>query len=255
MLTPMDIHDHQFKKAFRGYSENEVDDFLDRVVADFERLLRENERLKTQINTDNKELEKYRALEKTMNDTLLVAQRTADEVISAARKNGDEMKENAARECQTIRDQAQLEAKQHIDNALAKRDAILADYAKLVSEKNSFLMKIRTMLESELAITNHVISILPKVDETIKAAPIEDTPVEKPKPPVDKPKPVEKPVEKPKPVERSKPLERSKTVAKPPEPARVPTLVEDEELNLVDVSTKPVTDSTRTYKPVKEVAK
>ena len=45
MLTPMEIHDHQFKKSFRGYNENEVDDFLDQVVVDFEKLMRENERL------------------------------------------------------------------------------------------------------------------------------------------------------------------------------------------------------------------
>ncbi|MBQ3336893.1 MAG: DivIVA domain-containing protein [Selenomonadaceae bacterium] len=49
LLTPMDIHDHQFKKAFRGYNENEVDDFLDKVVADFERLISDNERLKNQL--------------------------------------------------------------------------------------------------------------------------------------------------------------------------------------------------------------
>ena len=79
MLTPMDIHDHQFKKSFRGYNENEVDDFLDRVVDDFEKLLRENERLKNQVYANDKELEHYRKLEKTLNDTLMVAQRTARE--------------------------------------------------------------------------------------------------------------------------------------------------------------------------------
>ncbi len=250
MLTPMEIHDHQFKKSFRGYSENEVDDFLDRVVADFERLLRDNERLKTQVNTDNKELEKYRGLEKTMNDTLMVAQRTADEVISSAKKSAEEIKENAARECQTIRDQAQMEGRQYIESALAKRDAILADYSRLINERNAFLLKVRTLLESELAITNHVMGQLPSVDEVIKSLqPVEEIkPVEKPKP-AEKPKPVAKP----KPVE--KPVERPKPVVKPAEPARVPTLVEDAELNLVDVSTKPVTDSTKTYKPVKEGAK
>ena len=63
MLTPMEIHNHQFKKGFRGYSENEVDDFLDRIVADFDKLLRDNERLKNQINSNEKEIEQYRKLE------------------------------------------------------------------------------------------------------------------------------------------------------------------------------------------------
>ena len=168
MLTPMEIHEHQFKKSFRGYNENEVDDFLDRVVDDFEKLLRENERLKNQIYAAEKELEHFRKLEKTLNDTLMMAQRTADEVISAARRNADELKENAARDCQIIRDNAALEAKQHIDSALVKRNAILAEYEKFVREKQAFLMKLRTILESELTITVQTIEDLPKVDEAIK---------------------------------------------------------------------------------------
>lgn len=224
MLTPMDIHDHQFKKSFRGYSENEVDDFLDKVVVDFERLLDDNERLKTQLYTTETELEKYRGLEKTMNDTLIVAQRTADEVISAAKKNAEHMKEQTARECQQIKDQAQFEGKQIIDAASVKRDAVLADYDKIIRERNTFLVKMRTILESELAITNHVIDNLPKFEE-----------VDKPAPPEEKVAPVEEP---PPPAEVSKPEEKI------PEPA-------DEELtNIVDVSTKPVTDETKTYKPV-----
>lgn len=242
MLTPMEIHDHQFKKTFRGYSENEVDDFLDKIVVDFEKLMREIERLKNQVNTYNVELEKYRGLEKTMNDTLMVAQRTADEVISTARKNAEELKEQAARECQQIRDQAQFEAKQQIEKANKKREAILADYTKLVVDRNSFLLKMRTMLESELAITNHVIGILPKVDEVAETPVPEDKPVEKPKPPVEKPKPAEKS----KPVEKSKPAER------------IPESIDDSgELNIIDAVSKPVetNDGTRTYKPVKPASK
>lgn len=223
LLTPMDIHNHQFKKSIRGYNENEVDDFLDKIVVDFEKLLRENERLQNDLNLLEVEIDKYRRLEKTMNDTLLMAQRTADDVISAARKNADEMKENTARECQNIREQARIEADKQIEAANAKRDAILEDYSKLVSEKNSFLLKMRTMLESELAITNHVIELLPKVDEAAKA-----------------PAPENKPVEKPKPVE-------------PPKVEEIPAPVEEVKSNIVDISSKPVEkktvalDGTRTY--------
>ena len=214
MLTPMDIHDHQFKKAFRGYSENEVDDFLDKVVVDFERLINENERIKNQLYATETELEKYRGLEKTMNDTLIVAQRTADEVISAAKKNADMLKEQAARECQQVKDEAQLEGKKLIDAAAVKRDALLAEYSGLIRERNTFLLKMRTILESELAITNHVIETLPRFEEVEK-----------------NPSPEEK---------SSEPEEKS-----------APEEIEDTHTtNIVDVSTKPVTDETKTYKPV-----
>lgn len=219
MLTPMEIHDHQFKKSFRGYNENEVDDFLDKVVVDFEKLMRENERLKNQLNANENELDHYRKLEKTMNDTLLVAQRTADEVISSARKNADDMKEQTARECQQILDQTQFEAKQQLDDANAKRDAILAEYAKLVSEKHSFLLKLRTTLESELGLAVQMLSAVPKVEEAAV-----------------RPLPDVKPAEEPAPsVEDDFQPEESET---PP------------------VEEKPaVTDGTKTYKPVKPAPK
>ena len=214
MLTPMEIHDHQFKKAFRGYNEYEVDDFLDRVVADFEKLLRENERLKNQLSTNEQELDHYRKLEKTMNDTLLVAQRTADEVIGSARRNAEEMKEQTARECQQIRDLAQFEAKQKLDAANAKRDAILADYAKLVSEKHSFLMKLRTTIESELGLVVQMLSAVPKVEDAATRPLPEVTPAEEPAP---------------------------DEAAAPEEPAQI-----DEAEDM------PVTDDTKAYTPVKD---
>lgn len=228
MLTPMEIHDHQFKKSFRGYNENEVDDFLDKIVEDFEKLLRENERLQSQLNSNERELDHYRKIEKTLNDTLMVAQRTADEVITAAKKNADELKENAARECQTIREQARFEARQQIDNATTKRDAILAEYDKFVREKQAFLMKLRTILESELTITVQMLDDVPKVDEAVKNI----LPAEEPTPPAQEtpPEPAEEP-----PV----------TVA----PVELAPAVDDS--NIVDMVSKPVTDATKTYKPVK----
>ena len=273
LLTPMEIHNHQFKKSFRGYSENEVDDFLDRIVADFEKLQRDNERLKNQVEALNREIEQYRKLEKNLNETLMVAQRTADEVISAAKKNADNIKENTALECQNIRNQTQHEAQQLLDGATIKRDEMLTEYARLVREKHEFMLKLRTMLESELAITNQTLSTVPHVEEPPKRS----APVAKiPEPVAEQPAPEEiaEPVEKiPAPVEKvAEPVEKIPApVAKVPAPVEEPPLLIDDyaEMNLVDVSTKPVveekdaekiaeksavSDDTLVYKPVKKSA-
>ena len=225
MLTPMEIHDHQFKKSFRGYNENEVDDFLDKIVDDFETLLRDNERLKNQLHTSEVELIHYRKLEKTLNDTLMVAQRTADEVITSAKKNADELKENTARECQTISEQARFEARQKIDSAVAKRDAILAEYDKFVREKKTFLLKLRTILESELSITIEMLEDVPQVADSVKKMPLEENIVA--------------------PVQEIPPSNET------PAPEETPTDDAENSSTLVDVATKPVTDETKTYTPVK----
>ncbi len=48
-LTPLDIHDKEFKRSFRGYDVDEVNDFLDQIIKDFEFLIREKQQLEQQV--------------------------------------------------------------------------------------------------------------------------------------------------------------------------------------------------------------
>ena len=41
-LTPLDIRHKEFKRGMRGYVDSEVDEFLDDIADEFERLFREN---------------------------------------------------------------------------------------------------------------------------------------------------------------------------------------------------------------------
>ena len=89
MLTPVDIHNKEFTTSFRGFNKEDVDDFLDQVVNDYETLYRENRQLKKEIELNKKQLDQYHQLEKNLQDTLLVAQRTADEVVTTANTRGE----------------------------------------------------------------------------------------------------------------------------------------------------------------------
>ena len=190
MLTPMEIHNHEFKKGFRGYNENEVDDFLDQIVNDYEKVLRDNDKLRNQLSFNEKEVNNYKNLEKNLQETISVAQKsaddiiaaaqkTADEIISAAKKNSKEMRDNAVRdtqniynntmkETQNIRENAKLNARKNIEEAVRKLRVIVDEYEKIVREKNSFLLKVRTALESELAVTSHLLGAVPNADELSK---------------------------------------------------------------------------------------
>ena len=42
MLTPLDIENKRFSKKINGYNADEVDDFLDQVTDDYEKIYREN---------------------------------------------------------------------------------------------------------------------------------------------------------------------------------------------------------------------
>ncbi len=208
MLTPIDIHNKEFAKGFRGYNETEVDEFLDQIVNDYEKLCRSNEELKERIARSERDVEQYKRLENSLQDTLLVAQRTAEEVTSAARKFALETRESVAKECQNMKLRSELEAqkcietaelkakkivedaelaserhknetemtaKRNMDESMAKVRVIVSEYDRLVRDKNRFLMTVKATLESELSILNHTIAGLPHPDETSKSDLVQDT--------------------------------------------------------------------------------
>ncbi|SDG97604.1 cell division initiation protein [Selenomonas sp. WCT3] len=170
MLTPMDIHNKDFKRSFRGYNEDEIDDFLDQVVNDYEKLFRENDRLKEELERAHKDNEQYKQLEKNLKDTLLVAQKTAEEVTSSSRKNAEEMRENTAKECQNMRHETEMAVKKQMEDATAKVRSIVAEYDRLVREKNQFLRKVKVTMESELAVINETLGQLPNPEAEEQAA-------------------------------------------------------------------------------------
>ena len=85
MLTPMDIHNKEFKKGFRGYAEEDVDTFMESLATDYEKVYREYCELKERCESLQDKLAQYEKMEATMNSTLMLAQQTAENVKVAAR--------------------------------------------------------------------------------------------------------------------------------------------------------------------------
>ena len=84
MLTPMDIHNREFKKGFRGYSEEDVDTFMDQLAVDYEKVYREYCEMKETTEKMKDKLGQYEKMESTMNSTLMLAQETAENAGAVA---------------------------------------------------------------------------------------------------------------------------------------------------------------------------
>ncbi|MDR6224996.1 DivIVA domain-containing protein [Desmospora profundinema] len=52
-LTPRDIFDKDFKTTLRGYDVDEVNEFLDLIIKNYEDVLEENEQLKEELKRTN----------------------------------------------------------------------------------------------------------------------------------------------------------------------------------------------------------
>ena len=145
MLTPLDIENKKFsKQMMNGYNVDEVDDFLDELTADYEKLYKENSELKTKAEEQKNDLEKYRNIETTLQSTLMMEQSTAQQVKTGAQKEGDQILKNAQLEARTSVDElnAQIIAKQHefeeekkqIDVYKAKIEALLISQLELLKD-------------------------------------------------------------------------------------------------------------------------
>lgn len=85
VLTPRDIHEAEFKRVWKGYSPEEVDAFLSRVVSAYETVYQENNRLKSENADLKKRLEEASRSEGLTAEALAMAKQTAEEFKEAAR--------------------------------------------------------------------------------------------------------------------------------------------------------------------------
>ena len=111
MLTPLDIENKKFsKQMMNGYSVDEVDEFLDELTADYEKLYKETTDNKNKVADMQEEMAKYKNIESTLNNTLIMAQTAAEDVKNLAKQQA----ESIINEAQSNAKQAVIELEQEI---------------------------------------------------------------------------------------------------------------------------------------------
>jgi cell division initiation protein len=138
-LTPMDIHNKEFPRKFRGYDSDAVDEFLDQVVREFELLIKEHGNQREQVERLTLKLQEYRNLEDTINKTLLAAQEAAEELRTNVRKEAD----------LTIQE-ARLQAEKIIDTGHSKARRIIEENADLKRAAHTLRTQVRALLIAQL---------------------------------------------------------------------------------------------------------
>ncbi|MBR0575416.1 DivIVA domain-containing protein [Proteiniclasticum sp. BAD-10] len=138
-ITPVEITNKDFKRTMRGYSTDEVDEFLDEVVEDFEALYRENANLKEKLESYNDKIQHYANLEKTLQNTLVLAQNTAESTLSQAEKEAEHIIESAKDKANAI-----------LENANRETEALKREYEKYRLEFASFKMRVLNFLDSQM---------------------------------------------------------------------------------------------------------
>ena len=145
MITPLDIENKKFtKQMMKGYNVDEVDDFLDELTLEYGKLYKENAELKAQREELDTNVGKYKNIENTIQNTLIMAQKTADEVQEVAKKQADQIIKDAEYQAknsveelntQILLKQKELEdLKKQFGVYKAKRESLLVSQGELLKD-------------------------------------------------------------------------------------------------------------------------
>ncbi|MDE5413042.1 DivIVA domain-containing protein [Alkalihalobacterium chitinilyticum] len=138
-LTPLDIHNKEFTRGFRGYDEDEVNEFLDQIIKDYEAVLREKKEMFERVQDLDGKLEHYNKIEETLNKSILVAQESAEEVRRSAQK-----------EAQLIVKEAEKNADRIINDALTKSRKVMMEIEELKKQASVYRMRFKMLVEAQL---------------------------------------------------------------------------------------------------------
>ncbi|NLJ41631.1 MAG: DivIVA domain-containing protein [Clostridiales bacterium] len=158
-LTPMDIYNKEFSKSFRGYNDDEVDQFLDEIVEDFERLYKENIELKDRLGMLEDQISNYKTMENALKETLVTAQKAASDVSESAQRKSD-----------LIISEASTKANRIIEDANNRVIEIRKEFSDYNKQVQVFKSRFKSLLETQLELLQQEIPY----QETLYLEPDED---------------------------------------------------------------------------------
>ncbi|MED3624301.1 DivIVA domain-containing protein [Neobacillus thermocopriae] len=142
-LTPLDIHNKEFNKGFRGYDEDEVNEFLDQVIKDYELVLREKKELEERLEEMQERLNHFSNIEETLNKSIVIAQEA-----------GEEVKRNAQKEAKLIIKEAEKNADRIVNESLSKARKIALEIEDLKKQSKIFRTRFKMLIEAQLDMLN-----------------------------------------------------------------------------------------------------
>lgn len=180
MLTPVDIENKVFKKAkIGGYDIDDVEDFLEKIIDDYETLYKkaneakdeqlqkvsktdisagtemislENTELKEKVTKLENKVAYYKNLEQGISTTIENAQEESEKIVSQAREEADRILSEAKKEAEGMRAKAEAEAKdsiKDIEKQVLKQELLLTEKKK---QMQIYKIRVKSMLEAQIKI-------------------------------------------------------------------------------------------------------
>lgn len=138
-LSPLDIHNKEFSKAFRGYQEDEVNEFLDQIIKDYEILMKDKKDLEERLKQTDERVGHFTTIEGTLQKSIVIAQEAAEEV-----------RRNAQKEAKLIVREAEKNGDRIVNESLTKARRIAMEIEELKKQSKVFRNRFKMIVEAQL---------------------------------------------------------------------------------------------------------
>lgn len=145
-ISPIDIQHKSFKKALQGYDRAEVDQFLDEIIETLEDDAQHIAALQAEVADLKERISHFKAMEESLQNTLILAQRTADEVKASAHKEAD-----------LIKEQARIAAEREIASFTEGAAEARREHQRAIEASEKARSELRSLLMTHLALLERAV--------------------------------------------------------------------------------------------------
>ncbi len=138
MLTPSEIREKTYKGGL-GYDKKEVEQFIQEISEDYEKLLYENESLNKKVKDLTDSIGYYKSIEKTLQKALVIAEKTAQDIKDSAHKEAD-----------AIELEAKANAKMIKSGALKQSEMLEHKTLNLLKQYDLFKVHFKNLLNAQM---------------------------------------------------------------------------------------------------------
>ncbi|MGT2925846.1 DivIVA domain-containing protein [Streptococcus cuniculipharyngis] len=148
-LTALEIKEKTFKVKFRGYSEEEVNEFLDVLVDDYEELVRVNREQENRIKTLEEKLAYFDDMKESLSQSVILAQETAEKVKTTAQTEATNLVGKATNDSERLLEEAKLKANQILRDATDEAKVVAIETEDLKRQSRVFHQRLLAAIEAQ----------------------------------------------------------------------------------------------------------
>lgn len=150
-LNSLDIQNKTFNLQFRGYHKQEVDEFLQIVVNDYDEVVQKNKDNERELKILRERLRDFDNMKESLNRSILVAQDTADHMRAKAEADSQRVVSETQQRSDEILAAAQREARQVLQSTYDEARRLINESDELKRGMRSYYQRVSMLIEGQLA--------------------------------------------------------------------------------------------------------